>query len=124
MDPVTKDRKTNTPPDISVSSDAIAPSNESRQLEQTGVGTFEPNVWRTLGRLSHEFIVILAIIFIHWFIKLWSAKTQEENDWLVIFLIYAIKVFAAIAFPIIFGAELIADCKQAVQYAIRRFREK
>jgi hypothetical protein len=124
MDPITKDRKTNDLFSPDVSSRSIVVRNDSQELERIRTEALEPSIWRTLGRLLHEFIFIAFFIGIHWLIKQVLIRTQQEHEWWAIYLLYVSIIYAAIAFTIIFGAELIVDCKRAVQSAIRRIREE
>jgi hypothetical protein len=79
----------------------------------------EPNVWRAVGRLAHESIYIIFFIGTHWAIKWWLVKTHQEQEWWAKYLLNISIAFAVAAFTVIFGVELIVDCKRAIQYAYK-----
>jgi hypothetical protein len=98
-------------------------SYDKSNLERKKNPVLEPSIWRTLGRLLHEFVVILFFISTHWIIKLWLLATQQQNELWVRYLIDVSIIFATTTFTIIFGAEMIGDCAQAIRFLKRRWQE-
>ena len=100
----------------------------SPDMQKRGVSDIkvvvEPNVWRTLGRLLHETIYIVFFIGLHWVIKWWLVKTHQDQDWWAQYLLTASIVFAIIAFTVIFGCELVVDCKHAIRFAYNELWKK
>ena len=84
----------------------------------------EPKVWRTIGRLLHEANFILFFIGLHWLIKLWLTKTEQLHEWWATYLLTVSIFFALIVFTVVFGSEVIVDCKHALAFAWRRVLNK
>ena len=84
----------------------------------------EPKVWRTIGRLLLEAIYILFFIGLHWLIKWWLTKTDQMHEWWATYLLTVSIFFALILFTVIFGSEVIVDCKHAIEFAWRRVLNK
>ena len=83
-----------------------------------------PSIWRTLGRLLHESLYIVFFVGLHWIIKWWLSKTQQGDEWWATYLSSVSILFAVVAFTVIFGSELILDCRQIIVFVLKAFRGK
>lgn len=90
-------------------------SYHKSNLERKKNQILEPSIWRTLGRLLHEFVFIVFFIGTHWIIKLSLITTKQQSEWWARYLIDVSRIYAGVAFTVVFGAELIMDCKQAIR---------
>jgi hypothetical protein len=90
---------------------------------QDGEPESPPSAGRILGRLVHEAIYTIFFIGTHYLIKLWLVATGQMNEWWAQYLLTLSIIFALVAFTIIFGCELIVDCKRAIENAWKNIRK-
>jgi hypothetical protein len=83
-----------------------------------------PSIWQTLGRLFHESVYIVFFVGLHWLIKWWLTKTHQDQEWWARYLLNVSIVFAVVAFTVVFGCELILDCRQIIRVLLKAFRRK
>jgi hypothetical protein len=115
--------------DASISSDLLrTPENLPSEAKEEEIISAEngvhPSAWHIIGRLLHESIYTLFFIGLHWVMKIWLIFTGQENEWWAQYLLTLSIIFALIAFTIIFGCELLVDCKRAIEYLLKNFRRK
>lgn len=115
METATKDRTEDLNIPSHPNSEQINIVNQVNSLATNSVE--EPSVWRTIGRLFTEAIFIFAYIGVHGLIKWWLVKTGQEGEWWAQYLLTVSVFFAIIAFTVIFGCELIVNCKRAIKFA-------
>ena len=82
-----------------------------------------PSIWRTLGRLLHESVYILFFVGVHKLIRWWLITTEQDQEWWARYLLQLSIAFAVIAFTVIFGSELVVDCKVALLFAYRGWKK-
>jgi NhaP-type Na+/H+ or K+/H+ antiporter len=99
-------------------------ATKSHEQEIAIINTQEPSVWRTIGRLLREAIFIVFFIGLHWIIKWWLIKTNQEHEWWAEYLLIVSTWYAVIAFTVIFGSELIVQCKRAIEFVWKNIRNK
>jgi hypothetical protein len=123
MKPTLKDKRSRRDSNRPLPSGPLVP-HKSEQIVAPSTNRPEPSAWHTIGRLFNEFIYIAFFLGSHWLLKLWLKETGQDKEWWAIYLLNVSILFAVIAFTGIFGSELIADCKHAVDFIIEQFKKR
>jgi hypothetical protein len=112
---------------ISVAFSMASPDKQIDVNRQQVSGVYdvtEPTIWRTIGRLLHETLYIGFFSGLHWVINWGLVKTHQDQEWSAQYLVHVSKAFAVIAFTVIFGSELIVQCKNAILFAYNEVWKK
>ena len=98
----------------------LAIPNQTQDLQPTSNlanDSFEePSGIQLITRLLIESLFVFFLIGIHWLLKLSLEYTKFENEWWAKFLLTITVWFAIISFTVIFGCEVIINCKRAIKY--------
>jgi hypothetical protein len=88
----------------------------------TGHNSSEVNLWRLLGRLGTEAVLIGFFVGQKWILKLLIHSTRLEDEWWARWLMSVSALFAVVGFTVIAGSELVIDCAAALRAARRAIR--